>query len=171
MPPISVNNAASAFGKSHTLNFFCVFTNPKQVSLVQFTLHHFHQGLENPINQHLLLDSCQFHQNLTSQICVRPHGLFYVVSRPAQGKVCLVKIKMWGWHSSPVIRNWDFCLGIRRSFVMKEQKLRLLSTVDVNRCEAIRLKGAELTTKISEYQRLLFINFYYSKIVVRRAEV
>ena len=33
MPPISVNNAASAFGKSHTLNFFLILAQTKQVSL------------------------------------------------------------------------------------------------------------------------------------------
>ena len=32
MPPISVNNAASAFGKSHTLNFFCNFRETQLVS-------------------------------------------------------------------------------------------------------------------------------------------
>ena len=32
MPPISVNNAASAFGKSHTLNFFQFLAQTKQVS-------------------------------------------------------------------------------------------------------------------------------------------
>ena len=32
MPPISVNNAASAFGKSHTLNFFSILAQTKQVN-------------------------------------------------------------------------------------------------------------------------------------------